>query len=98
MKMADVYSFWLFVHENFSEDEPFEDLNIYKLRKQVGCGNTTPSLDILRNNLDVSLISLMENCWSRKPTYQLTMKLTFSAPSSWIKWAFICLVHCHVIM
>ena len=46
MKMANVYSFWLFVHKNFSEDEPFEDLNIYKLRKQAGYGNTTPSLDI----------------------------------------------------
>ena len=73
MKMADVYSFGLVVHEIFSEEEPFEDLNIHQLRTQVGYGNTAPALEIFRNKLDASLISLMENCWSRKPTNRPTM-------------------------
>ena len=77
MKMADVYSFGLVVHEIFSEEEPFEDLNIHQLRKQVGDGNKTPPLEIFRNELDASLISLMENCWSRKPTYRPTMTKAF---------------------
>ena len=77
MKKSDVYSFGLVVHEIFSEEEPFEDLNIHQLRKQVGYGDTTPPLEIFRNELDASLISLMKNCWSREPTYRPTMSKAF---------------------
>ena len=77
MKMTDVYSFGLVVHEIFSEEEPFEDLNIHQLRKQVGYGDTTPPLEIFRNDFDANLISLMKNCWSRKPTYRPTMRNAF---------------------
>ena len=77
MKMTDVYSFGLVAHEIFSEEEPFEDLNINQLRKQVGYGNTTPPLEIFRNELDANLISLMKSCWSRKPTDRPTMRKAF---------------------
>ena len=77
MKMADVYSFGLVAHEIFSEEEPFEDLNIHQLRKQVGYGNKTPPLEIFRNELDASLIFLMRNCWSREPTTRPTMTKAF---------------------
>ena len=82
MKMADVYSFALVVHEILSEDEPFEDLNINQLRKEMGYGDTTPPLVIIRNDFNHSLISLMKNCWSRKPNCRPTMRQAFSTLNS----------------
>ena len=66
MMMADVYSFALIVFEVYSEEEPYENLNVHQLRRQVGEGDARPSLDQLPE-VSSNFISLLKECWHKDP-------------------------------
>ncbi|XP_057303847.1 probable serine/threonine-protein kinase DDB_G0267686 [Hydractinia symbiolongicarpus] len=65
LKLVDIYSFGLIIFELFSEEIPFEDLNINQLRKQVGEGRLVPEVAELK--IDSGIVTIMEECWLRQP-------------------------------
>lgn len=74
MFMTDVYSYGIVIFEIYSEEEPFEDLNIHQLRAQVGSDSLTPPVDKFCNEINSELVFLMKKCWSREPKSRPTMR------------------------
>ena len=73
MMKADVYSFALILHEVQSEEEPYEDLNIHQLRKQVGDGDLRPSLGQIPE-VSSYFISLLRKCWHKDASARPNME------------------------
>ena len=67
MKIADVYSFGLLVHELFTEEEPFSDLNLHQLREHVGNKGKTLSLPLFQQDESdkkmLILAGILRRCW-----------------------------------
>lgn len=67
MKFADVYSFSLVIHEVFTEEEPFGDLNIHQLREHVGNKGKRLPLDFFQQDPTdekmVVVADILQRCW-----------------------------------
>ncbi|XP_063438657.1 uncharacterized protein LOC134719596 [Mytilus trossulus] len=67
LKMADIYSLSLIGFEVVFEEEPFYNLNLTQLMKQVGEQGVTPDIPD-EVPVDENIINLIKSCWNRDAT------------------------------
>ncbi|CAC5403485.1 unnamed protein product [Mytilus coruscus] len=67
LKMADMYSLSLICYEVVFEDEPFYNMSLTQLMKQVGEQGVTPDIPN-EKPIDDNLLDLITSCWNKDAT------------------------------